>query len=320
MKDVPVFIVNGFLESGKTSLILETLRDPEFNDGGKTLVLLCEEGEVELDPIDMKKLNTDTLVLEAQDELNPYMLESCRKQYNPDRVMIEFNGTWNLGPVLQMDLPKGWLFAQILTLVDASTFENYWNNMRGVMGEQLRYSDTIIFNRCDENTDRIKIRRSVKPLNRKAQLMYEALPGVELQDQEEPPIFDLSENPIEIPDDDFGMWYMDAMDHPERYKGRDIHFKGLVYKDKSCRKGTFIPGRMAMSCCVNDMAFVGFICNYSPADEALVQFVPKQRKWVDVVANVAYGYRPEYGAEGPVLTSKSIKPAEPPVNDVVYFS
>ncbi len=320
MKDVPVFIVNGFLESGKTSLINETLFDPEFNDGGTNLVIVCEEGEVEFDAVALKKVHTDVLTLEGPEEFTEHLLNSCKKEYNPDRVFIEYNGTWNMTNVLNMDYPKGWFIAQILTVVDNTTFENYWNNMRGVMGEQLKYSDTIIFNRCDANTDKIKLRRTVKPLNRKAQLMYEALPGVELAEQEEAPIFDLSQNPIEIPEDDYGMWYMDAMDNPDRYKGRDVHFKALVYKDKKSKKGTFIPGRMAMACCANDMAFVGFICNIKPEMEPLVQFDPKKRSWVDVVATVSYGYRAEYDGEGPILTAKSLEPTSPAVNDVVYFS
>ena len=41
---VPVYLFTGFLESGKTSLIKETLLDPGFNDGEKTLLLACEEG------------------------------------------------------------------------------------------------------------------------------------------------------------------------------------------------------------------------------------------------------------------------------------
>jgi len=320
MKDVPVFLVNGFLESGKTSLIVETLSDSEFNDGGSNLVLICEEGEVEYDPVALKKINTDVLTLENTGEFSKYMLESCKKTYNPDRVFIEYNGTWPMANALNMEYPKGWFIAQILTVVDSTSFENYWNNMRGVMGEILKYSDTVIFNRCDENTDRIKIRRAIKPLNRKAQIMYEALPGIELAEQEEPPIFDLSQNPVEIPDDDYGMFYMDAMDHPERYKGKDVHFKALVYRDRKCKKFTFIPGRMAMTCCADDMAFVGFICNVNAEQDKITQFNPKQRVWVDVVATVSYGYRAEYGAEGPILTAKSVATTTPPANDVVYFS
>ncbi len=320
MKEVPVFIINGFLESGKSTLIQETLYDKEFMNGGKTLIVLCEEGEVEYDPEEMRKIQTEILVPETQEQLNAEFLEHCRKVNNPDRVLIEFNGTWQLGSFLQTPMPGGWETVQILTLVDAQTFNNYWNNMRSVMGEQLRYSDTVIVNRCTAATDKGMIRRAVKPLNRKASIMYEPLPGEELGAEDEMPPFDISGTPIVIEDDDFGIWYMDALEHPDHYKGKLVCFKGMVYRDRSCKKGSFIPGRMAMACCANDMSFIGFLCHVNAAFESLVQFVPKQKKWVKVTAEVQYEYRQEYRAEGPVLTAKEIEPAAAPEAEVVYFS
>ena len=49
MQDTPVYLVTGFLESGKTTFIRETLMDKRFCEGERILVLLCETGEVELD-------------------------------------------------------------------------------------------------------------------------------------------------------------------------------------------------------------------------------------------------------------------------------
>ena len=39
--DIPVYLFTGFLESGKTKFIQETLEDERFNAGEKTLLLLC---------------------------------------------------------------------------------------------------------------------------------------------------------------------------------------------------------------------------------------------------------------------------------------
>ena len=47
--EMPVYLFTGFLESGKTTFIKETLGDPRFNNGQRTLILLCEEGETELE-------------------------------------------------------------------------------------------------------------------------------------------------------------------------------------------------------------------------------------------------------------------------------
>ena len=42
--EIPVYVFTGFLEAGKTKFIQETLEDARFNDGERTLLLLCEEG------------------------------------------------------------------------------------------------------------------------------------------------------------------------------------------------------------------------------------------------------------------------------------
>ena len=49
-KQIPVYLFVGQLESGKTKFIQETMEDPNFDSGDKTLLLVCEEGELEYDP------------------------------------------------------------------------------------------------------------------------------------------------------------------------------------------------------------------------------------------------------------------------------
>ena len=46
-QEVSVFLFLGFLESGKTKFIQETLEDERMNTGERTLLLVCEEGEEE---------------------------------------------------------------------------------------------------------------------------------------------------------------------------------------------------------------------------------------------------------------------------------
>lgn len=43
----PVFVCTGFLDSGKTTLVKETLMEQEWIEPGLTLLILCEEGEEE---------------------------------------------------------------------------------------------------------------------------------------------------------------------------------------------------------------------------------------------------------------------------------
>ena len=67
----PVYIINGFLESGKTEFITFTLGQPYFQIKGRTLLILCEEGENEYDPALLKKSRTDVVLIEEEEEFNP---------------------------------------------------------------------------------------------------------------------------------------------------------------------------------------------------------------------------------------------------------
>ena len=54
------------VDSGKTTFIQETLEDPSFNGIEKTLVILCEEGEVELEPAKFANYNVDIITIEDE--------------------------------------------------------------------------------------------------------------------------------------------------------------------------------------------------------------------------------------------------------------
>ena len=77
---------------------------------------------------------------------------------------------------------------------------------------------------------------------------------------------------------------------------------------------TFIPGRNAMTCCENDIRFIGYMCKSKFTDKL------QQKQWLEITAEVRYENVPEYGGEGPVLYAKHLKSAEPPARDLVYFN
>ena len=59
----------GFLESGKTKFIQETLEDPRMENGEKTMLLVCEEGEEEYDPHLFKVKNVAIEYVENESDL-----------------------------------------------------------------------------------------------------------------------------------------------------------------------------------------------------------------------------------------------------------
>ena len=124
---IPVYIFCGFLESGKTTLIQTTLKDEGFNEGEKTLLLVFEEGIEEYDSKFLKETNTDVEYFDDLSQLNTDILRELDNKYTPDRVMVEFNGTWNIDDFLDIEMPLDWIVVQILSTIDASTFTNYIN-------------------------------------------------------------------------------------------------------------------------------------------------------------------------------------------------
>lgn len=312
--EIPVYLFSGFMDSGKSSLIRETLIEGDFSENGNTLLILCEDGEVEFGEEELLKANTKLAMIEDEEEFTKEKLEGFGKAYRPDQVFIEYNGTWQMSTFLEMDLPKNWVLVQSLATVDASTFEMYLANMRAMIMEQLFAADVVIINRCTDDTPKGKFRRAIKVLNRKAQIAYEREDGtIDENDMEELP-YDLNQEVIEITDMDYGIWYMDAMDDPRKYEGKKVRFLALVYRPQKMKKGVFVPGRFAMTCCVDDITFVGFKCKYDKAAEI------SHKSWITITAEMHYEFAIEYKGKGPVLYALDVQPAKKPEDEFIYFS
>lgn len=314
MAEIPVYVITGFLESGKTSFLTETIQDKDFLDGGLSLLITCEDGEVEYDDKNLEQLKIKKIVIEEEEDLTEEFMLELQKTYKPARVLIEYNGMWNPTRLVNEVLGKPFTVVQIITLVDATTFEIYMNNMRSFMAEQFKTTDMVIFNRCTDKTDQNFCRRNVKAINRRAQVYFEGFNGEEVELEPEELPFDVSGPIITLGDEDFGLWYIDMLDNLDNYVGKTVKFRGYVYKPDRFPKGVLVPGRFAMTCCADDVQFIGFICKYDGAEN----FISKQ--WVNVTAKIGKEFQKEYKGEGPVLTAEKIVLTGEPEEKLVYFS
>lgn len=285
----PVYVINGFLESGKTEFITYTLSQPYFQVRGKTLLILCEEGENEYDANLLKMSRTQLELIEDEEDFNPAKLIELEKKHKPERIIIEYNGMWNYK---EMKLPWHWRIEQQITTIDASTFPMYFTNMKSLLAEQLRASELIIFNRCDGVEDLSSYKRNVKAINPKAEIVFEDSNGEINEIMEEDLPYDLKAPVIELNNQGYGIWYLDSLDHLERYEGKTVQFTAMVLKPKDFPTGYFVPGRMAMTCCADDMAFLGFACEYDKADTLT------DKQWVKVTARVEKEYFADYQGRG----------------------
>lgn len=312
--EIPVYIIMGFLESGKTTFLRDTLQDSDFCDGEKTILLLCEEGEEEYNEEALAKRNVFIVSVPSEEALTAAFLKKCQTDYRPKRVMIEFNGTWSMSKFIERGMPRDWELAQMITTVDAGTFEAYMGNMRQMMNEQLSFTELVIFNRCSAETKRNTFRKAVKAINRRAQIVFEAEDGESGYDDEVDLPYDINADVIDVEDDDYGIFYLDAIDQPKKYEGKTVRFTAMVYKGRELPKGFFVPGRFAMTCCADDIGFIGLLCKGKQADGF------KVRDWVKVTAEIRCEYHKEYNGEGPVLYLKDMEHTQKPQEHLIYMN
>lgn len=323
-RQIPVYLFVGQLESGKTKFIQETMEDPQFDSGDKTLLLVCEEGEEEYDPDRFAFGGVHVAQLEDKSELTRENLAALEQKSGCGRVIIEYNGMW-LVQDLYDALPDNWLIYQCLATADGSTLKTYAgdNAMRALLLDKLRGSELLVVNRAEHLNDdesRQLVHKLVRQASRRCDIAYEFADGsVAYDDIPDPLPFDVNADVIDIPTEFFGVWYMDCMDDPNKYDGKTVKFLAQVCQTPRAGKNSFVPGRFAMTCCIQDIQFVGFPCKYD-GYKAL-----EQRSWITLTAKVNVKYHPIYqgqtpAATGPVLTALAVEPAEAPRDDVVMFS
>ena len=300
---IPVYFINGFLESGKTEFINFTIEEDYFKIDELTLVIACEEGEKEYEPEALENGNAVLEYLDGESDFTLKNLSALAEKHQPERIIIEYNGMWNPKDIL---LPENWSMEEQITLIDATTFAMYYANMRSRIAEMVRYADVVVFNRCDNIAlDELQsFRRSVRAINSFGDIMFENAYGeMDLGEEELP--YDLESDTIVLNEDTYGIWYMDAMERMDRYQGKTVEFLAMIMHQEDFPQGWMIPGRVAMVCCEEDIAFLGFPCKWEGAPLA-------DGQWVKMTAVMKEEYWFEYEGEGPVLYGISAEPAEAP--------
>ena len=314
MQQIPVYVFTGFLDSGKTKFIQETLEDSRFNDGERTLLLVFEEGEEEYDFSAYPKQNVYMEVLDQQ-TVTTKQLADLSKKYKAERVVAELNGMQQVGD-LYMRMPEEWVVAQEVMFADASTFMAYNANMRNLVMDKLVGAQMVVFNRLEKGCDTMPFHKIARAANRKIDILYDYTDGsTEYDDIVDPLPFDINAPVIEVKDDDYAIWYRDCTEEPEKYDGKTVKFKAQVAMLRRDKDGMFAPGRFVMTCCVEDIAFCGIPCRYPKPREL------ESRSWVMVTAKISAEKHKLYkGDIGPVLTAiEVVKGAEPADPDVATF-
>ena len=314
MTQIPVYVFTGFLDSGKTKFIQETLEDERFNAGERTLLLVFEEGEEEYDFSTYPHKNVYLEVLD-QTTVTSKELLALQKKHKAQRVVAELNGMQQVGD-LYMRFPEGWVVAQEVMFADSTTFMTYNSNMRNLVMDKLVGAQMVVFNRLEKGADIMPFHKLARAASRKIDILYDYTDGsTSFDDIEDPLPFDINAPVIQVQDPDFALWYRDVSEEPEKYDGKTVQFKAQVAMLRRDKDNMFAPGRFVMTCCVDDIQFCGIPCRYDQAKTL------ESRSWVMVTAKIsAEKHRLYKGSLGPVLTAIEVIPgAEPAVPDVAEF-
>ena len=314
MQEVSVYLFLGFLESGKTKFIQETLEDKRMEDGSKTLLLVCEEGVEEYEPEKFAVKNVVKVTLESADELTEENLTLLTAKHKAERVIVEYNGTWLLQQFFDA-MPESWVINQMMTFFDAGTFLNYNANMRQLVFDKIQMTQMVVFNRFKGEYDKIEFHKTVRGISRRPDIVYEYLGGkVEYDDVEDPMPFDVNAPVIEVEDRDFAWFYRDLAEKVDEYIGKTVRFKGMAAVSKKAPKGYIVLGRHIMTCCEADIAYDGFAVKTNDLIKGVAT-----RDWLTVTAKIAFEKNAVYRGEGPVLIAEKIERSDPPEEVVVTY-
>ena len=312
--ETPVYLFLGFLESGKTKFIQETLEDPRFSSGEKTLLLVTEEGEVEYETIRFADAeNVELVLLDNKEQLTEAYLTQLQLKTGAERVVVEYNGTWLLQDFFDA-MPEGWMINQVMTFFDARTFLNFNANMRQFTFDKIQNTQLVVFNRYTESIDKMELHKIVRGISRRCDIVYEQVDGkAEFDEIEDPLPFDTNAPVIEIADRDYAFFYRDLTENLEAYIGKTVKFKGLVARDNRLSAQDIVIGRHVMTCCEADIEYSGFACVLPYAMEL------KTRDWINVTGKIDFQKHRIYKGKGPVLIAERVIVCEEPEEQLATF-
>lgn len=313
-RPTPVYIFTGFLDAGKTKFVNESLQNPDFMAGKSTLIIVCEEGEEEYDPSMFASENVFMAKIEDEEDISPALLASFAEGRNIDQVLVEYNGMWMLDNIYR-NLPTDWGVVQEFAFFDSSTILTYNANMRTLVVDKLQSCDLAIFNRVPNGSDIMPLHKLVRAVSRGADIVYDHPDGTIERDEIIDPLpFDVNAPIIEIADTDFALWYRDMGENLEQYNGKTVKFKGMVVKNPKLRTSEMVVGRKIMTCCIDDTAFSGLVCEYNGA-----AFFETE-SWVMITAKIELKKHTLYQNKGPILKATSVARTDAPEVEVVTYA
>lgn len=280
-KEIPVFVFNGFLDSGKTKLMREILESDEYYHDGKTLVIQTEEGIVDLEASWRHMYHINVEVCLEDDMFNKAYLDELIKKYHPTQIFVELNAFFD---VSSFEMPKECRIYQWVTTIDTTKFELYYNNMKQIFNNMVAHATIIIFNRSDNMEGLGNYRRMIRAFNQTAQIGFEDKNGNVKTTLDEDLPYDIKADYIELKEQDYPIWYLDIFDNHDKYLGKTIKLTAYI---RDITKDTIVVGRKIMTCCEADIQFCGYECltDKMVKNNTLIELTAKVVKHFSTISN-----------------------------------
>lgn len=313
MEQLPVFVINGFLEAGKTQFMKFTMQQEYFKTEGNTLLIVCEEGDEEYDEKLLSSTHTTIKYIEDIKDFTIQNMEKFTKEVNPERILIEWNGLWEQD---KLEIPDIWFINQMITIYDTSTLDLYIKNkdLKAYMGKMLINSELVICNRADNIDEDIlsTYHLQIKAMAPNAEIIFEGEEGEITGDFSINLPYNLDDKKLIIKPEDYGVFYIDIMDRTEKYDKKEVEFTAQVVRPEGIGDDVLITGRRAMTCCEADIRFLGFVCKYRGAKNF------KNKDWVKIKGKIKVEVNKQYRAKGPVIYADEVL-LTGPIDGLVQF-
>lgn len=311
MKQIDTRLVYGFLDAGKTTYIKETIRDDMFYKYGKTLILCFEEGEEEYDEEALAEKNASIAYFEREadgesdiaDSVKRFCLDNIEK-YQPDRIYVEMNAMLQ---GLRDQLPDCLKVTFSAALIDWATLPVYYVNFMQMMKQIVSESNQVTFRGCPSADLLAPYGQAFRLMNPKASYLrqdpmgyHEKAFGLFLP-------YSLDDPEITVDEERYLPLWLDALDHPEHYEGKILHFTDPIELRRENNDGPWSCGRVVMTCCMADLQFMSFeVCGSDMLTKG----------WVTIDAAAETACEP-FGQRKLRLIPRSVCPAKPPEELVI---
>ncbi|MCR5499841.1 MAG: GTPase [Acetatifactor sp.] len=307
-----IYFVNGFLEAGKTTFIKDLISRKSFQIPGKTLIMLCEEGDAEYEEEELRESDFVMEKIEEEEDFNEETLATLEKKHAPERVIVEYNGMWDRK---NLEFPWYWNDVMEIAIFDATTFKLYSDNVRSLLAEQVRRAELVVFYKADKVRDKLaSYARNVRAINPGAAFVFKGADGDIILDPDENLPYDVNGDELDLDGTGFAIMCMDSLERSDKYEGKKVHFLARAYKLKDGGDFDFVAGRQVLTCCEADVSLIGILCGWQKAYEL------ENREWVEITGNLKVRYDESEQRYIPVCRVTALKKADEPKEEFVTLT